>query len=109
MLEEIYGWYEKNLKASKTAPVQTANLNVVPPNLETDPQLTFEVYIELPGGTETTLICPRASFDPSWLDIKDNRAPPELFRCHCRLGAGSNNQRLRLEMQITRQIYNSPV
>jgi hypothetical protein len=85
MLEDIYDWYGKNLKTSKDAPAGAVISGEVSSNIETSPQLTFEIYVELPDGREASIICPRASFHPFWLDSRDNRSISPLFQCHCTL------------------------
>jgi hypothetical protein len=85
MLEEIYDWYGKNLKTSKDAPAEAVISSEVSSNIETSPQLTFEIYVELPDGREASIICPRASFHPCWLDSRGNRSTSPLFQCHCTL------------------------
>jgi hypothetical protein len=84
MLGEIYEWYIDNLKHTRAGPPPTAPPGSSQPILETEPRLTFEAYAEVPGGTEIGLICPRASFHPGWLTIRDHGSSSGLFRCHCR-------------------------
>jgi hypothetical protein len=88
MLEEIHEWYEKNLKDAKTVSVTAAHFKENLTHIDADPQLTFELYAEMPDGKETSLVRPRVSFHSQWLDIRDNKTPSRLFRCHCRLVYG---------------------
>lgn len=85
MLEEIHNWYEKNLKAAEMPPPKSKISKEPPPNNEAEPQLTFEIHIELPKEAEINLICPRASFMEGWLSNTDGWLSQGLFRCHCRL------------------------
>lgn len=84
MLSEIYEWYIDNLKYARAGPSPTAPPGSSQPIFETKPQLTFEVYAEVPGGTEIGLICPKASFHAGWLTSRDRGSTSGLFQCHCR-------------------------
>jgi hypothetical protein len=93
MLKEIHDWYRKNLKAAKTATpittVFTAKAAGAMPDLDLlgvddEPQLRFEVHVQLPYGYGTSLICPRASFERYWLAYSYERPSTGIFRCNCR-------------------------
>jgi hypothetical protein len=93
MLEEIYVWYQKNLKASKAAPsVSTVSKDKEEGfatafelmSIDEEPQLRFEVHLQLPNRSETALICPRASFERNWIAQSSEQPPRGIFRCNCR-------------------------
>lgn len=90
-LSEIYEWYTDNLKhvgAGPSRPAPTAPPGSCHPSFEAASRLTLEVYVEVPGSAEISLICPKASFHPSWLNARNRGSTSGLFRCHCQAGGG---------------------
>jgi hypothetical protein len=83
MLEDIYKWYIENLKRATASPLPTEPQSSSRLTLEVDPEMTFEVYAEVPGGSEMGLICPKASFRHDWLLDRNRGGSPTLFKCHC--------------------------
>jgi len=91
MLEDIHKWYIENLKGAAASSLPTEPQSSPHSTLEVDPEITFEVYAEVPGGSEMVLICPEVSFRQDWLLSRNRGSSTTLFKCHCSPREGSRH------------------